>query len=204
MDLQSLTFADLLDRVSAKTPVPGGGAVTASIGALAAALAQMTVNFSLGKKELATHAATHAAAVEHLERARRILLELAAEDISAYEALNAAMKAPKDDPARPALLAEKALAAVQPPMAAIAACAELLRLFETLAPITNRFLLSDLAIAAVYAEATARASFCNVSVNLPLIDKAVGEQQRARADTMLQQSAARLRAIELLCHRPLP
>lgn len=199
MDLQSLTFAELLDRVSAKTAVPGGGAVTSCVGALGAALGQMAVNFSLGRKDLAQHAAAHESAIHQLERARWMLLELAAEDMQAYEALNTAMKAPKADPARPADVAEKALAAIDPPMASIAACSELLRLFETLAPITNRFLRSDLAIAAVLAEATARASFWNVRVNIPLIDPAAAKELRVQADQMLAQAAARLRVIEAAC-----
>ncbi|MBL8746546.1 MAG: cyclodeaminase/cyclohydrolase family protein [Phycisphaerae bacterium] len=199
MDLRSLTFSELLDRVSAKTPAPGGGAVTASVAALAAALAQMTVNYSLGRKDLVAHAAKHESAIEQLERARWMLLELAVEDVRAYEELNEAMKTPKDDPARPALLAEKASAAIHPPMATIATCAELLRAFEMLAPITNRMLRSDLAIAAVYAEATARASRWNVKVNLPLVDPAQRTRLDQETDAMLTRAEASLRVIESAC-----
>lgn len=199
MDLQALTLAELLDRVSAKTAVPGGGAVTSCVGVLAAALAQMAVNFSVGRKDLAAHAAAHESALHQLERARWMLLELADEDMQAYDDLNRAMKLPKDDPTREAQLAEKARAAIDPPMASIAACGDLLRLFESLAPITNRFLRSDLAIAAVLAEATARASLWNVRVNIPLIDPAKAGELRGQADQMLAQAAARLRVIEAAC-----
>lgn len=199
MDLHNLTFSELLDRVGAKTPVPGGGAVTASVGALSSALAQMTVSYSIGHKDFAEHTEVHESAIEQLERARWLLLELAVEDVRAYEELNVAMKTPKEHPERRAILAQKATAALQPPMATIAACTELLRTFEALAPITNRFLRSDLAIAAVYAEATARASHWNVTVNLPLIeaDKRQGVEHQASA--MLDRAAASLRAIESRC-----
>lgn len=199
MDLSKLPFCELLVRVSAKTPVPGGGAVAASIGALATALAQMAINFSLGKKDLAQHAAAHESAIEQFERARWMLMELAAEDAAAYETLNEAMKLPKDDPSRPARLSESAQAAIQPPMATIAACADLLRAFEALAPITNRHLRSDLAIAAIYAEATARASRWNVRVNLPLVDPNLRREAEERVELMLMRAQSSLRAIEQYC-----
>jgi formiminotetrahydrofolate cyclodeaminase len=198
MDLAALPFGELLDRVSSRTPVPGGGAVAASVGALAAALARMALAFSEGRKEFAHAAALHADAAGRLERARWLLLELAAEDAQAYEALHAAMKRPKDDPARAESLAHSARAAVQPPLAVIAACADLLRLFESLAPVTGRFLRSDLAIAAVLAEATARASRWNVEANAPLLGADAGEAL-ATADRALAPAAARLRTIESLC-----
>lgn len=199
MDLTALTLGEFLERLSAKEPVPGGGAVTAAVGALSAALSQMVLAYSKGRKDLAAHADAHEAAAEQLDRARWMLLELAAEDIQAYEALSAAMKLPKDDPARSATLSRRAAEAIRPPMAVIATCTELLRLFDSLAPITNRHLRSDLAIAAVLAEAAARASLWNVLVNLPLIDAAEAAEQRSRAEAMLRQAATRLGAVEKAC-----
>ena len=42
-----------LDEVAAGTPVPGGGSVTAVVGALAAALGEMVANLTLGREKYA-------------------------------------------------------------------------------------------------------------------------------------------------------
>lgn len=199
MELASLSFGELLDHVSAKTPAPGGGAVAASVGALAAALGSMVVNYSAGKKDLAAHAPAHEEAIEQLERARWMMLELAVEDALAYEALNAALRLAKDDPARAARVEEGAVLAVAPPMAMIAACAELLRLLESLAGKTNRQLRSDLVIAAIFAEAAARASERNVSINAGLQGAEAAADQLGRAAEIVSHCAERLKAIEAAC-----
>jgi len=51
----------------------------------------------------------------------------------------------------------------------MAAACDLLRHFERLASITNKHLRSDLAIAAVLADAVVRAGRWNVAVNLPML-----------------------------------
>lgn len=199
MDLQDLQFGALLDQIAAKSPAPGGGAVAAAAGALAAALAQMAVNYSLGRKDLAAHQPALEAALPTLERARWLLLTLASEDITAYEALNAAMKQPKDNPDRAESIATAALAATEPPLALIAACADLLRLFVSLNDKTNPHLRSDLAIAAVLAEAAARASRWNVVVNTALLEPARSADVLRRADEMLGHAAGWLVEVERGC-----
>src|SRR4051812_31791558 len=156
------TFDQFLASVAAKTPAPGGGAVASAVGALAAALAQMVVSYSVGKKALVEHEPRLKEAAAILERARGLLLELAEEDAAAYGTVNELQKLAADDPRRAGLGAANS-ASVQVPLAVMAACVDLLRLFETLGPITNKQLRSDLAIAAILAEAAARASRWDVA-----------------------------------------
>ena len=49
---QTNTLADFLDATAARQPTPGGGAVTALAGVLAAAIGEMVLNYSVGKKGL--------------------------------------------------------------------------------------------------------------------------------------------------------
>lgn len=195
MDLESLSVAELLERVSAKTPTPGGGTVAPLVGALAAALASMVVRYSEGRKELAAHAGDLLDAAGQLETMRRLLVELAREDAEAYTALNEALRRPKDDPARDAAVAQAADAAVTPPLATIAACAELLRLLDSLADKTNRTLRPDLSIAAVLAEAAARASRHNIAANVPLLASSRAAQHLAQADEMLRHAREYARGV---------
>lgn len=159
----------LATSVAAHTPAPGGGAVAPAVGALAAALGSMVVAYTEGKMKYAEHAALHASAAERLGAFRARLLEAADNDAAAYEALNDAMAIDKDDPDRAARVAAAAAGAASVPAGVITACHELLDLLEALAGRTNRMLRSDLAIAAILAEACCRASAWNVRINLPLM-----------------------------------
>lgn len=162
----TLAMADFLKALASKSPTPGGGAAASAVGALAAALGQMVVAYSVGKKALAAHEPTLQDAVRRLENARALLLRLADEDAQAYGLVNELMKLPPGDPRRIAEEPAAQLASAQIPMATAAACVDLLRLFGALAGITNRHLRSDLGIAAVLADACVRASRWNVMINL--------------------------------------
>ena len=158
-----------LTAVAAKTPAPGGGAVASAVGALGAALGSMVVAYSLGKKSLSAHDPLHRFAGERLERSRALLLGLSVEDERAYTALNTLQKLPEGDPTRVAQMPGAIMVAVDVPRSVVAASVDLLRLLDELCGTTNRSLASDLAIAAVLAEASARAGAWNVEINLSLI-----------------------------------
>jgi formiminotetrahydrofolate cyclodeaminase len=193
-------LTQLLDDLAAKTPTPGGGAVASITGALAGALAGMVVSYSVNKKSLAKHKPDLERAAEALARARALLLELAAEDEAAYTDLNALWKLDESDPRRSSAMPAAVERAIQAPRAVLAACLNLLRLLEELAPITNRSLRSDLAIAAILAEAGARAAQCNVAVNSPMLEKP-DQRQRIESETAREVADARERTarVEAAC-----
>lgn len=196
----SMSLEGFLAATAAKTPTPGGGAVASATAALAAALAQMVVAYSVGKKSLAPHEPLLREGLHKLERAREILMRLADEDAAAYGLVNELSRLSESDPRRAEEMPHAALAAIQIPMSVVAACVDLLRLFESLATTTNPMLRSDLAIAAILAEAAARASRWNIIVNLAGIP---AEDQGAISDTlatMLSSAAALAARIEAACH----
>lgn len=197
--LSSLPFSDVLERISARSPTPGGGAVTALVAALASALARMVANYSTGRKDLAAHENALRADLERLARAQALILELGVEDMAAYELLSSAMRLPKDDPSRADKLASAGIVATRIPQALTAACCDVLRLFAEMATRTNRNLRSDLAIAAVLAEAAARASRWNIAVNLPIIPEPAGRRILEETDVMLRAAAELLHRVESAC-----
>ena len=91
---------DFVAATAARQPAPGGGSVTALVGALAAALGEMVLNYSVGKKGLETHQADLKMALGELSRARTMLLGFMVEDQAAYETLSAIRKLPADSPER--------------------------------------------------------------------------------------------------------
>ncbi len=200
MTLSSQPFGIFLDNIAAKSPTPGGGAVTAAVGALSAALAGMVVSYSLGKKNLAEHQPELERAAARLHKARGLMLALVEEDERAYASVNDLTKLPEGDPRRAAELPAAAAAATQAPLAVMAAACDLLRHFESLAPITNRYLRSDLAIAAVLADAVVRAGRWNVAINLPMLrDLGIDGGFEATANELITASASLCRSVEAAC-----
>jgi formiminotetrahydrofolate cyclodeaminase len=163
---QDLSIAQFLDGAAAKQPTPGGGSVTALVGALSAAMGEMVVNYSVGKKGLEAHQEQLRAALAELHRARRLMLELVVEDQSAYQALTAARKLPSDAPDRQGQFEAALLASIRTPEAIAATAMAILELCERTYPIANIYLLSDLAVCADLAMATLRCGIYNVRVNL--------------------------------------
>lgn len=192
MGVGDQTIDTLLAALASKKPTPGGGAVAPIVGALGAALARMVIAYSVGRKSLAEHEAMLTDADGRLARASAVLLALADADAEAYSLLNEAMKLPKDDPARAARVAAAARDAIAPPRAAMATGIDLLRLFEELAPKTNKMLASDLRIAAILAESLVRCAAENVRVNLPLLgDDAVAGELAVECDRSCLQAVER-------------
>ena len=199
MSIEQQTVEGFLDSVAQKSPTPGGGAVAAVAGTLSGALAQMVLSYSVGKKSLAANEPELQAARASLGRARGVMLELAAEDEAAYAVLNDLMKLPADDP-RSKGIGDAALTATQVPLALMATGCDLLRLFVRLAAITNRQLRSDLAIAAVLAEATVRASHWNVRINLELLERhAVAGDTAAQAEKLSRTARDLAAQVEAAC-----
>ena len=86
---KTTTIETFLEAAAAKQPTPGGGSVAALAGALAAAMGEMVVNYSVGKKGLEEHDEVLKSALAEFRQAREMMLDLVAEDQTAYEALRA-------------------------------------------------------------------------------------------------------------------
>lgn len=197
--IADLPFASMLESVAARTPAPGGGAVAHATGGLASALAQMVVNYSIGKKSLAEQQGELRAALERLHAARSEMLAMAEEDAAAYRSLNELLRLDATDPRRIADLPRAIERCVEIPRRGAEKALEMLRLFESLAPITNRMLRSDLGIAAVLGEATVRACVWNVRINALELDAGQRREIDERCGQMLAEAARRAAAVERAC-----
>ena len=197
---QTATIAQFLDAAAAKRPTPGGGAVTALAGALAAAMGEMVVNYSLGKKGLEEFQDELQPALRELNTARQVLLRLMEEDQAAYAALAEARKLPEGSPERTKRFPEALRASIAAPQAMAATGVAILGVCERIINFVNYHLLSDLAVAADLAMATTRCAIYSVRVNLPDISDP-GERQEIEstvgqvlihAAMLIQQVAPRI------------
>lgn len=184
-------LADFLAATAARTPTPGGGAVAALAGALAAAIGEMALNYSSGKRDLAAFEPELSRAVAELRKAREMLLQLMVEDQAAFAELTAARKG-GDAAATTAALG----ACVRGPQAVMVTALAILQLSQTLVDKVNRFLLSDLAVSAELAMATVRAAAHNVRVNLSSFDvPADRDRVAAETDQLLAAAVAAVRQL---------
>lgn len=158
---QTATIEAFLAATAAAQPTPGGGAIAALAGTLAAALGEMVLNYSVNKKDLAAHQAELKTVLAELTQARRLLLGLMIEDQDAYAALSAARKAGQTTE-----LAVARAACLAAPRAVAATALAVLELCDRVAGKVNKHLLSDLAICAELAMATVRSSMHNIRINL--------------------------------------
>ena len=197
---QNATIKQFLDAAAARQPTPGGGSVTALAGALAATMGEMTVNYSIGKKDLAAFEGELKPALAEYHRARQVLVQLMAEDQAAYAALTAARKLPDGSAERAAQLPAALAASIRGPQAIAATAVAVLELCERVVNFVNPWLLSDLAVCADLSMATVRCAVYNVRVNLPDVTDAA-ERQRiegatfellSRAGLLIQQVSPRI------------
>jgi methenyltetrahydrofolate cyclohydrolase len=158
------TLAELLDRIAAQEPAPGGGIAAAWAGAIAAALVEMAAAVVLARSGPADERIAALRSRATGLRARQ--LELAEEDMRSYQPVLDALGLERGDPARAARLQAALSAAAEVPLAIAAAAAEVAELAADVAQAGSRQLVGDATAAAVLAEASTRAAVRLVELNL--------------------------------------
>ena len=161
---------EYLNDASSAKPAPGGGSVSALVGALGSTMAQMSANLTVGKEE---YRDVEGEVVELLERCQEScakFLELMEKDIECYSVVAAAYKLPRGTPDEKAQRSRKIQEALKIAMQApLEICRQALYFASSarsLAEIVNPRLLSDVGVAAVLARAAFQAAKLNVQVNL--------------------------------------
>jgi methenyltetrahydrofolate cyclohydrolase len=200
--IHALTLGDFLDRLGSSDPTPGGGAAAGVVGALGAALIEMTANLTIGKPRLAD-VEEQAKRIEHRAAdLRKRLQQLADADADAFDKVTAAYKLPRSDDAQKASRAQaiqEALhTAADVPLQTARVAAEVVALAEEAAPILNPAVISDVLVGALLAQAAITGAALNVEINVASMTEAAsrerysGEVERARSG--LQQRVERVLA----------
>ncbi|HLF28122.1 MAG TPA: glutamate formimidoyltransferase [Anaerolineae bacterium] len=191
-----LTPSAFLDATAAGTATPGGGAVAALAGALAAALTAMVARLTLGKKKYAEYEAEMTHIVSRAEELRARLTSAIEADSAAFDAVMAALKLPKGTPAeqdaRQRELQVATQHAIEVPLSVAHACAEALQLLQQVAAHGNVNAMSDAASGAYLARAALEAAGMNVRVNAAGLDDADRARRQVEEFNALRAHAAEL------------
>lgn len=184
-----------VDNLASSSPAPGGGAASALVGCLAAALNSMMCNLTVGRPRYAGVEAELVEVLVSSEDLRARLRRLMHDDERAYTELMAQYALPKgSDEEKAVRLAavEAALKrAADVPLATAEACVSLLELLHATAEKGNVNAVSDAGAAAFLANAAAQASLLNVRTNAGLMkDREAADEYLAQMTTVSSNATA--------------
>jgi glutamate formiminotransferase/formiminotetrahydrofolate cyclodeaminase len=169
-----VSLSGFVSSVASSTPTPGGGSVSAHVGALAAALAQMVAGLTVGRKKYAAVDAEMKQIALDAADVGNELSALVEADARAYTAVSTAYKLAKepDDAAvrRSEAITEALLGASRVPLDTARACARVAELAATVAVKGNTNAVSDAGVAALLAEAACRGAAYNVRINIAALE----------------------------------
>jgi len=195
-ELDSQPVGEFLGQLAARMAAPGAGATAAVEAALSASLVAMVGRFTKGEE----HADVVREIVAAADAQRDACLRSAADDEAAFSAVAEAMKMPHstedEQAARRSRLSQVQLEATGPPLAVLAAAADLLALAARLLPIANRNLISDVAAAGAAARAAATTARLAIEANLAGIEDDGARAHLVSAVAVVEDLARRADEIE--------
>jgi formiminotetrahydrofolate cyclodeaminase len=195
--LVDMKLCGFLDAVAARVSTPGGGAVAGAAGALAAALARMVATYSMHKDRQTDQTCPVWPIADRFRQLDEALRKSIDDDAAAYGAYVAVSKAKCDTPDAKEKLQQATRRSMGVPMEIAARSVDVLESLTALLEWGNKWLLSDLEVAAILAEAAVRSAGCSVRVNAnQLTDSVEADAARSRIDALEQ--AARDRLSEIL------
>lgn len=164
-----------LNDVAANTPVPGGGSVSALVGALGASTASMTANFTLGKERFKRVESQIREILARCKNSREEFLRLMEEDIYAYNGVTEAYALPQSTEeeweARSSAIQNALEIATRVPLKVMKIALDMLVNINELVKISNPNLITDAGVAGVLSHAALKGAMLNVEINLSSMKK---------------------------------
>ena len=193
--LVRMTAEGFARETASESPAPGGGSISAYMGALAAALGTMVANLSAHKRGWDERWKEFSDVAERGQALMQELLDLVDEDTAAFDRIMDCFSMPKgtdeEKAARAAALEEATLYAASVPLKTMEASLKALPLAFEMARKGNPASASDAGVAALAARAACRGAELNVRINASgLKDPKPAEPLIARAAEILREAEA--------------
>ena len=193
---------EFLEELASASSTPGGGGASAYCGAIAAALASMVCNLTIGKAKFSDVESEVVGCLGRLSILRSRLVSLVDEDAQAVGPLAAAYRMPKDNEAlieaRTAAIQEGLILACEPPLAMMRAIIDVLHECDFIARNGSKMAISDAGACALIAKAALMSASLNVYINA---DSMSTDQDRQRfideADALVSRGVELADAIYL-------
>lgn len=194
-DLKDLTVEGFVDVTASDAPAPGGGSVSALAGALAAALAEMVANLTVGKAKYAEVEGEMKELAAAGAAIRKELVEDIQKDSTSFNLYMDAIGMPKDTDeekaARREAMQNGLKAAAQVPLSVAETAYKIFPIAEAVVSRGNTNAVTDGLVAAMMARTAVIGALFNVKINLGSIkDETFVADLAAKVKNLEEQAIA--------------
>jgi glutamate formiminotransferase/formiminotetrahydrofolate cyclodeaminase len=174
--LVNMSLKAFADETSSESPAPGGGSISAYVGALGIALAGMVANLSSHKRGWDTRWKEFSDVAEKAESLKKQLIHLVDEDTRAFNKIMDAFGLPNGSPdekaARKVSIQAATLYAIEVPYKVMQLSAATLDIIQQMAEHGNPNSVSDAGVGALCARTAVLGAWLNVKINCSGYDDA--------------------------------
>ena len=164
-----MTLTDFADETASESPAPGGGSISAYVGALGVSLATMVANLSSHKKGWDDKWEEFSTWAEVGEKYKNELVKLVDADTKAFNLIMTAFGLPKsteeEKAARKKAIQEATKFAIEIPFKVMQASYDSLEVIKAMAETGNPNSISDAGVGALCARSAVMGAFMNVRIN---------------------------------------
>mgnify|MGYP002336104325 CR=1 FL=1 len=196
--LVDMSLEDFVEETASESPAPGGGSISAALGALGAALATMVANLSSHKRGWDERWEEFSEWAEKGKGYHSRLTALIDEDTDAFNALMAAFGLPKgssiEETARAAAIQAATRRAIEVPLEVMHAAYGSMEVIKAMAEIGNPNSVSDAGVGALCARSAVMGAFLNVKINAssledrPFVEQVLAEGAKLQGSAQLAES----------------
>lgn len=194
--LVTMPLEDFVIETASESPAPGGGSVSAAVGAMAASLATMVANLSSHKRGWDERWEEFSDWAVRGQAIQAELLRLVDADTRAFDAVLAAMQLPKETQAekdaRRATLDAAIVAAARIPFTVMQQSMKVFDIAQAMADTGLPASVSDAGVAACCARTAVRGAWLNVKINAgTLKDRSLVQPMLAEGEMLVKEADRR-------------
>ncbi len=191
--LISMSLADFADETASESPAPGGGSISAYVGALGASLAAMVANLSSHKRGWDDRWQEFSSWAERGQHYKNELVRLVDQDTLAFNQIMMAFALPKatdeEKVARTEAIQQATKLAIEVPFQVMKAAYQSMEVIRAMAETGNPNSVTDAGVAALCARTAVLGAFMNVKVNATGYNDKTYVQEILNEGEALQQMA---------------
>lgn len=190
-----MNLTEFADETASESPAPGGGSISAYIGALGISLGTMVANLSSHKPGWDERWKEFSDWAEKGQQYKNELLKLVDEDTSAFNKIMAAFGLPKtseeEKKSRTAAIQEATRYATEVPFRVMQLCCDSMDVIRAMAETGNPNSVTDAGVGALCARSAVMGAFLNVKINAAgLTDKAFAQNIIDRGHVIEEKAAS--------------
>ncbi len=194
--LVDMTVSGFTEETASESPAPGGGSISAAMGAMGAALGTMVANLSSHKRGWDDRWEEFSEWAEKGKYYQTELLKMVDEDTNAFNKIMDAFGLPKksdeDKAIRNKAIQDATKYAIEVPFKVMNLCYESMEVMKAMAEIGNPNSVSDAGVGAIAALAGVKGAFLNVKINGGGLDDKAFVEDIVKKGQEIQAKAAAL------------